>query len=267
MSLAIFIPENPHKVPVIFCLGGLTSTYESFPTKTGYQRKAAELQVAIVCPDTSPRGEHVHDDEDPDLGASAGWYVNTTKSPWRENYQMFDYITKELPKLLTIWSEEETDYWLDTSRMSIMGYSMGGHGSIICFLKTNNIFTSCSAFAPVVSASHSAFGIKAFTQYFESRSEWQDYDACQLVKEWSGDQKFLLIDVGADDEYLDSDIMHERLKTACEGTKIYPQVNVHAGFNHSYYFVASFIEAHIEFHSQYLCKSNSKSKKKRKGCI
>ena len=271
MKLAIFLPENCDKVPVIFCLGGLTSTVESMPVKSGYQKKANELGLAVVCPDTSPRGSHVHDVEnDDDLGFSAGWYVNATKEPWSKNYKMFDYVTKELVKILTIWSEDETGF-LDTTKMSIMGYSMGGHGALISFLKTNNIFTSCSCFAPVVSATRSSFGKKAFLQYFNDPDvEGTEYDACYLVKKFKCEnQKFLLIDLGSEDEYLKSDILYERLKTACEGTNVYPQVNIRKGYNHSYNFVASFMEDHLEFHSEFLKVDSPKSKKKKnkKGCF
>jgi len=286
MRLGIFTPEKPEKVskvPVIFCLGGLTSTVDSFPVKSGYQKKANELGLAIVCPDTSPRGDHVFNiEDDDDLGASAGWYVNATKQPWSENYKMFDYITKELVKVLTIWSEDETPRFftrLDCTRISIMGYSMGGHGALIAFLKTNNIFTSCSCFAPVVSASRSTFGKKAFSEYFnDPETEGLEYDACELVKKFRCEnQKFLLVDIGGDDEYLKSDILYERLKSACEGTNVYPQVNVRVGYNHSYSFVASFMEDHLEFHSRFLVNSrkNDKSlssspkmkKKKTLGCF
>lgn len=263
MRVGIFLPDKSEKVPVIFCLGGLTSTVDSFPVKSGYQKKANELGLAIVCPDTSPRGDHVFNiQDDDDLGSSAGWYVNASKKPWSDNYRMFDYITKELVKVLSCWSEDETPGFLDCTRISVMGYSMGGHGALIAFLKTENIFTSCSCFAPVVSASRSKFGKKAFSQYFDDfETEGLEYDACELVKKFRCEnQKFLLVDVGSDDEYLESDIMYERLKTACEGTNIYPQVNVRVGYNHSYSFVASFMDDHLEFHSRFLVKSKKNDK-------
>lgn len=250
MRFAIYLPpqasEN-NKVPVLYWLSGLTCTDENFMQKAGALKMAAELGIAIVAPDTSPRGAGVPDDEDGDydFGLGAGFYVNATQSPWKENYQMYDYVLTELPTLV------EQHFPL-TDKRAISGHSMGGHGALVLALRNPKKFTSVSAFSPICNPVNAPWGQKAFSNYLGENSEdWLQYDASCLMK---GAQKMLpaLVHQGSEDSFLAEQLMPAALVNAAESSG-YPlhfsQVN---GYDHSYYFIASFIEQHLSFHKQYL---------------
>lgn len=249
MQFAIFLPPNASKknnIPVLYWLSGLTCTDENFMQKAGALRVAAELGIAIVAPDTSPRGDDVADDEGYDLGKGAGFYVNATQAPWNTHYQMYDYIVSELPHLI------EANFPVSSAR-AISGHSMGGHGALTIGLKNPQRYTSISAFSPICHPMASPWGEKAFNAYLGSdRSKWYEYDASELVKTATSPLPTLIEQGGADT------FLHEQLKPEAllEAARIngYPlEYNCHDDYDHSYYFIASFIEAHLRFHSRYLC--------------
>ncbi|MDN3640123.1 S-formylglutathione hydrolase [Simiduia curdlanivorans] len=248
MHFSLFLPPQAKnaKVPVLVWLSGLTCTDENFVTKAGAQRVAAELGIALLAPDTSPRGEGVADDEAYDAGMGAGFYVNATQAPWAEHYQMYDYIVQELPALLA--REVQA---LDLKRMSIMGHSMGGHGALVIGLRNVDTYQSISAFAPICAPSQCPWGEKTLGYYLgQDRSTWQDYDASVLLA--SAKKSIpIRVDQGLADNFLTTQLMPEKLIAAAPQN--YPlQVLQHKGYDHSYFFIASFIEAHIRFHAEFL---------------
>lgn len=252
MHFSVYLPPQAQKsaqVPVLFWLSGLTCTDENFMTKAGAQRVAAELGMIIVAPDTSPRGEHVADDESYDLGKGAGFYLNATQSPWSENYQMYDYIVEELPKLIR-------NEFNVKPKFAIAGHSMGGHGALTIGLSNLQQFTSISAFAPIVSPAECAWGQKALSAYLgEDKSTWSQYDACQLLDQQG---KFLqlpiLIDQGLADDFLETQLLTRPFEVVAKNIDYPAQIQYHSGYDHSYYFIASFIESHLRFHFEYLSK-------------
>ena len=248
MRFAIYLPpqaSNGQKVPVLYWLSGLTCTDENFMHKAGAQRVAAELGLAIVAPDTSPRGDAVADADGYDIGKGAGFYVNATQSPWSEHYQMYDYVLEELPQLI-----EATFPVSDLC--SISGHSMGGHGALVMALRNPQRFKSVSAFSPISNPVDSPWGKKAFSAYLgENADSWADYDASLLMRRAS---EFVpaLVDQGEADEFLQEQLKPETLLAAAK-TSGYPLVlNRHEGYDHSYFFIASFIEQHLRFHAQHL---------------
>ena len=248
MRFAIYLPpqaSNGQKVPVLYWLSGLTCTDENFMHKAGAQRIAAELGIAIVAPDTSPRGDAVADAEGYDIGKGAGFYVNATQSPWSEHYQMYDYVMDELPKLI------EATFPVSDLR-SISGHSMGGHGALVMALRNPQRFKSVSAFSPISNPINSPWGKKAFSAYLGKNTDsWADYDASLLMRQAS---QFVptLVDQGEADEFLVEQLKPEALEAAAK-TSGYPLVlNRHEGYDHSYFFIASFIEQHLRFHAQHL---------------
>lgn len=248
MRFAIFLPPqatNDNKVPVLYWLSGLTCTDENFMQKAGAFRKAAELGIAIVAPDTSPRGEHVANDDSYDLGQGAGFYVNATQSPWDSHYKMYDYIVEELPKLI------EATFPVNDTR-SISGHSMGGHGALTIGLKNSQRYRSISAFSPITTPINCPWGQKAFTAYLgDDKSLWQEHDSCYLLTQTSN-QLPIRVDQGLADEFIEQQLFPKNLEQAAK-TANYPlEMNYHDGFNHSYYFISSFIEQHLEFHNRYL---------------
>ena len=247
MNFSIYIPphDNNEKLPVIYWLSGLTCNEQNFITKAGAQKYAAEHKVIIVAPDTSPRGESIPDDEAYDLGQGAGFYVNAKQEPWSKNYRMYDYIVDELRALI--------DQSFPTNKVqSIMGHSAGGHGALVIGLRNPEIYKSISAFSPIVAPSQVPWGQKAFTAYLGTdQAFWSDYDAVELIKSISVKMP-ILVDQGAEDSFLQEQLKPELLEQACR-YKEYPiTMNLRDGYDHSYYFIASFIEEHIEFHSSYL---------------
>ncbi|WP_429155302.1 S-formylglutathione hydrolase [Aeromonas media] len=249
MRFAIYLPPQAltgQKVPVLYWLSGLTCTDENFMQKAGAQRIAAELGIALVAPDTSPRGEGVPDDPGYDLGMGAGFYVNATQHPWRAHYQMYDYVTRELPELI------ETHFPVSTRR-AISGHSMGGHGALIAALREPGRYRSVSAFSPISHPSRAPWGQKALGAYLGNNPLlWQEWDACQLLRHHDCQPLPTLVEVGLDDPFLTEQLGIDALAEIA-AAKAWPlELHRHAGYDHSYYFVASFIEAHLRFHASHL---------------
>jgi S-formylglutathione hydrolase len=247
MRFSIFLPPQAEKakVPVLYWLSGLTCTDENFVQKAAAQRAAAELGVAIVAPDTSPRGEGVADDPEGayDFGLGAGFYLNATQAPWSEHYRMYDYISRELPDLI------EASFPVDARRCGIFGHSMGGHGALTIGLKNPQRFQSISAFAPIVAPMQCPWGEKAFTGYLgDDRQQWQAYDACELIRSGISKPQALLVDQGAADNFLVEQLKPELLQQACEQAGIPLTLRLQEGYDHSYFFISSFIEDHLRFH-------------------
>lgn len=247
MNFSIFVPahEEHEKLPVIYWLSGLTCNEQNFITKAGAQKYASEHKVIIVAPDTSPRGADVADDAAYDLGQGAGFYLNATQAPWSKHYQMYDYVVHELRQLID-------QHFSTNGKQSIMGHSMGGHGALVIGLKNPELYHSISAFSPIVSPSQVPWGIQAFTAYLGADQQtWKAYDAVELVKTCQV-QLPLLIDQGTADSFLQEQLKPELLHQVCV-EKNYPlTLNMREGFDHSYYFIASYIESHIAFHARIL---------------
>ena len=250
MTASIFLPPViEHKtVPVLYWLSGLTCSDQNFVTKAGAQRKAAELGIAIVCPDTSPRGDDVPDDPEGawDFGLGAGFYVNATQQPWALNYQMKDYVSSELPELVG------AHFKVDNHRKSISGHSMGGHGALTIGLSNTDEYRSISAFSPIVSPMNCAWGEKALSNYIgDDKEAWANYDSCELVKSASKHLPILL-DQGTADSFLKDQLKTHLIEHAAEQASYPLQIRYQEGYDHSYFFIASFIEDHLAFHRQYL---------------
>jgi S-formylglutathione hydrolase len=248
MRFAIYLPpeaSDDNKVPVLYWLSGLTCTDENFMQKAGAHRIAAELGVAIVAPDTSPRGEGVADDEGYDLGQGAGFYVNATEAPWNKHYQMYDYIVTELPALI------ESRFPVSEKR-AIFGHSMGGLGALNIALRNPERYQSVTAFSPISNPIKCPWGQKAFTAYLgKDVSTWRSYDASILMQE--AVQKVpALVDQGEGDNFLAEQLKPEMLEAAAEANNYPLELRRHAGYDHSYYFISSFIEDHLRFHAAYL---------------
>jgi S-formylglutathione hydrolase len=255
MNFSIYLPSqissplgNRGQVPAVYWLSGLTCTDENFATKAGAQRVAAELGIALVMPDTSPRGEGVADVADAyDLGLGAGFYVNATEEPWSRHYRMYDYIVDELPALV------EQNFPIN-DRRSICGHSMGGHGALMIALRNPLRYRSVSAFSPVVNPTTSPWGKKAFSHYLgDDIKNWWAYDATLLIEAALASEHLpILIDQGETDEFLAEQLKTERFIAACEASHYPAQVNMRAGYDHSYFFISTFIESHLHFHAQAL---------------
>ena len=249
MKFAVYLPPQANvagaKLPVLYWLSGLTCTEQNFITKAGAQRYAAEHGVIVVAPDTSPRGDEVADAEGYDLGKGAGFYVNATQAPWSNHYRMYDYIVDELPALI------EANFPASDAR-SISGHSMGGHGALVIALRNPHRYRSVSAFSPIVAPSQVAWGQKAFCAYLGTDpAAWSAYDAVALVNARSGALP-LLVDQGGDDEFLSDQLKPELLAQACEATGHALTLRLQPHYDHSYYFIASFIGEHIGYHAQAL---------------
>jgi len=252
MRFAIFLPPQAspeNKVPVLYWLSGLTCSDENFIQKAGAQRIAAELGIAIVCPDTSPRGDDVADDAEQayDLGLGAGFYVNATQEPWHKHYQMYDYIVDELPALI------EGNFPISTIK-SISGHSMGGHGALTIALKNPERYQSVSAFSPISNPINCPWGKKAFTAYLGKDNKlWRQYDASELMRISSRNKQVpALVEQGLADDFVAEQLKPETLISASKESEYPLTLNQHPGYDHSYYFIASFIESHLRFHGQYL---------------
>lgn len=249
MEFSIYLPPQAAsaRVPVVYWLSGLTCTDQNFVTKAGAQRYAAEKGIAIVCPDTSPRGEGIPDDPDGayDFGLGAGFYVNATQSPWDKHYRMYDYVVEELPALIN------TNFDIDAERMGISGHSMGGHGALTIGLKNPQKYLSVTAFAPIVSPIHCPWGQKALAGYLgEDQSAWFEYDSCELIKA-AGTHLPILVDQGEADNFLEEQLKTQLFIEAAEQAEYPMQVRYQPGYDHSYFFIASFIADHLEFHSEF----------------
>ena len=247
MTFSIFLPgpQGDAAPPVLWFLAGLTCSDENFSTKAGAQRVAAELGLVLVMPDTSPRGEVVPDNEAYDLGQGAGFYLNATQSPWDAHFRMYDYLTEELPALVA-------GNFNVSDRQAVMGHSMGGHGALMLALRNPQRFVSASAFAPIVNPTQVPWGEKAFTAYLgEDRAQWEAWDSCLLMQQ-ATHRLPMLLDQGDSDQFLADQLRPERLEAVAR-EKNYPlTVRIQPGYDHSYYFIASFVEDHLRFHARYL---------------
>ncbi|MCB1701318.1 MAG: S-formylglutathione hydrolase [Pseudomonadales bacterium] len=247
MTFSVFLPPQAEegKVPLVYWLSGLTCTDENFVIKSGAQRYAAELGLAIVTPDTSPRGEGVPDDPDADydFGLGAGFYVNATEEPWNTHYRMYDYIVDELPRLV------EAEFPVDSNRVCLSGHSMGGHGALIVALKNPGRFKSVTAFAPICSPANCPWGHKALGNYLGAQRErWREYDAVELLA-LSSERLPVLIDQGGADNFLEEQLKTPLLQQACVDHDYPMTIRMQEGYDHSYFFIASFIGEHLAFHA------------------
>lgn len=250
MRFGIYLPpkamESP--VPVLFWLSGLTCTEENFIIKAGAQRAASQLGVALISVDTSPRHVPIPGDHESfDFGVSAGYYLDALQVPWNKHYRMYSYIVDELFTLVG------THFSVDLTRAGIFGHSMGGHGALTIALKNPDKFKSVSAFAPICAPSQSPWGENAFKKYLgEDRTVWQQYDSVALMKErgWQGPE--ILIDQGSADSFLETQLKPELLREACQEQSVPLNLRMQPGYDHSYFFIASFIEDHIKHHLQCL---------------
>ncbi|WP_333609179.1 S-formylglutathione hydrolase [Arsukibacterium sp.] len=255
MQFSVFLPPQAAsaKVPAVYWLSGLTCTDENFSSKAGAQRVAAELGIALVMPDTSPRGAGVPDDENAayDFGLGAGFYVNARREPFAKHYQMYDYIVSELPALL------EAHLPLTACR-SISGHSMGGHGALVIGLRNPERYRSISAFSPICNPINSPWGIKAFSGYLgDDQSQWARYDATMLLQSMllqnARQVPPILVDQGTADSFYPEQLRTDSLITAAKQAGVTAEIRLQNGYDHSYYFIASFIEQHLRFHAKHLC--------------
>jgi len=251
MTFSIFLPErkqrNDSDPPVLYYLSGLTCTDENARTKAHFAQEAARVGLAVVFPDTSPRGISIEGQDDSyDFGSGAGFYVNATESKWSKHYQMYDYITKELPKFV------ESMFPVDASRKSITGHSMGGHGALICHLKNPGAYKSVSAFAPICNPTAVPWGEKAFTGYLGSVEAGKAYDATELILKYNGPKAPILIDQGTADGFLSNQLKPTNFTAAAAAVHYPVALNMRPLYDHSYYFIATFMRDHIDFHARAL---------------
>ena len=248
MRFSIFLPPqvSAGQRPLLWWLSGLTCTEDNFTAKAGAYRVAAELGLIIVAPDTSPRGENVPDDDAYDLGQGAGFYLDATAGPWSEHFRMYSYVTEELPQVIA------AEFPADMSAQGISGHSMGGHGALTIALKNPDTYKSVSAFAPIVNPLDCPWGQKAFATYLGTdQTAWQQYDACELLKATMDRSGFppILIDQGAADNFLVKQLKPQNFVAACEQVKQPLRLRMQPGYDHSYFFISSFIEDHLRHHA------------------
>lgn len=249
MTFSVYLPPQAQqeKVPAVYWLSGLTCTDDNVRTKAGAQRYASELGIALIMPDTSPRGDDVADaSERYDLGKGAGFYVNATQMPWAKHYHMYDYVTQELPELL------EQELPIIPGQKSITGHSMGGHGALICALKEKGAYQSVSALAPINHPVRCGWGEGCFSAYLgKNKEDWKAYDATELIL--AGAEKMpLLIDHGTGDEFLEEQLYPQDLIDACREMNFPVNLRMQEGYDHSYHFIATFIGEHLRYHAQAL---------------
>ncbi len=249
MVFAIFLPPAAEErdVPLLWWLSGLTCTDENFTQKAGAQRVAAELGLAFVCPDTSPRGTDLPGEHDSyDFGSGAGFYLNAEQAPWNKHYRMYDYVTEELPALVR-------EHFPLNGREAISGHSMGGHGALICALKNPDRYTSVSAFAPIANPTQCPWGEKAFGGYLgDDRESWKAWDACELIAAGARVDEIKVDQGDADNFYQDGQLRPEALEAACQDAGIGLTLQMRPGYDHSYFFIASFIDDHLRYHAHHL---------------
>ncbi len=243
MTFGLYLPPRAETepVPLVWYLSGLTCTHENAMTKAGAQAWCAEQGLAMVFPDTSPRGAEVADDPAYDLGQGAGFYIDATQEPWAEHYRMERYIIEELPRLLF------ANFPLDESRQSIMGHSMGGHGALTLAMKHPGRFAAVSALAPICNPSDSDWGRKQFTAYLGERADWEAHDAARLMRQ-DGIEVPVLIDTGTEDQFGDL-LKTDALAQALAEKRVEHVLRMQKGYDHSYFFVASFMAEHVAFHA------------------
>ncbi|MEH6702899.1 S-formylglutathione hydrolase [Parasphingorhabdus sp.] len=248
MSFAVYVPDHEEgaKLPVLWFLSGLTCTHANVMEKGEYRQLASELGLVVVAPDTSPRGEGVPDDSSYDLGQGAAFYVDATEEPWADHFQMRSYIEQELPALIA------EQFPVDVKRQGIFGHSMGGHGALTMALRNPERYKSASAFAPIVAPSQCPWGKKALGRYVgEHKAAWREYDACALIEDGARFPEFL-VDQGAADNFLEEQLKPQLLVEACEKASIPLTLNIHDGFDHSYYFISTFMDDHLRWHAKRL---------------
>lgn len=249
MTFAVFVPPQAvlERRPVLWYLSGLTCTHQNVMEKGEYRRMAAELGLIIVCPDTSPRGNDVPDElTNWKMGKGAGMYLDATQEPWSENYRMYTYITEELPALVA------EHFRVDMDRQGIFGHSMGGHGAMTIALKNPARFKSCSAFAPIVEPSTADWTVDAFEKYLgPDKAKWREYDACALVADGARFPEFL-IDQGSADSFLEDGLRPWLFEDAIKDTEIGLRLRMHERYDHSYYFISTFMDDHLRWHAERL---------------
>lgn len=249
MRFAIYLPPNAsqqNRVPVLYWLSGLSCDEQNFMQKAGAFKLAAQLGIAIVTADTSPRGEGVPDDENGgyDMGLGAGFYVNARRPPWQTHYQMYDYISAELPQLIA-------QHFPVSDKKSIAGHSMGGHGALVIGLRNPSAYHSISAFSPICNPINSPWGKKALTLYLgDNQQEWLPYDASELIKQ--GSKLPILVDQGDSDPFLQTQLKPQSLVDAAQLKNVDLRLNMREGYDHSYFFISTFIDDHLKFHAHYL---------------
>jgi S-formylglutathione hydrolase len=251
MRFAVYVPPQAGPVPVLYYLSGLTCTEDNFTSKAGAQRYAAEHGIMLVAPDTSPRGEGVPDEADAwDFGTGAGFYVDATEAPWSSHYRMYSYVTAELPALV------DQEFSIRPDRQGIFGHSMGGHGALVCGLRNPDLFKSISAFAPIAAPTQCPWGKKAFGGYLGPNPEsWKAYDATELVKDRARPDRTILIDQGTADSFLDQQqLLPEVFAEACKAAGQPLILRRQPGYDHSYFFIASFMADHLRHHADVLTK-------------
>jgi S-formylglutathione hydrolase len=246
MRFAVYLPPQAQRglAPVLYFLAGLTCSEETFIIKSGAQRLAAELGVILVAPDTSPRNTGIADESsDWEVGTAAGFYVDATEAPWSEFFNMYSYVTSELPRIVA------ANFPADAARESIFGHSMGGHGALTIALKQPSRYCSVSAFAPIVAPSQVPWGHKAFSRYLgEDPAAWKAYDACELVRQ----QRFggtILIDQGDSDKFMENQLRPQLFEAACHDSGQALMLRLQPGYDHGYFFISSFIEDHMRHHA------------------
>jgi S-formylglutathione hydrolase len=250
MRFGIFLPpqaNEKNKVPVVYWLSGLTCTDENFMQKAGALKKAAELGIAIVAPDTSPRGEDIPDDpkKSYDLGLGAGFYVNSTQEPWRKNYHMYSYVVDELPDLI------EANFPVSQER-AISGHSMGGHGALMIALRNPEKYASVSAFSPISNPINCPWGQKAFHHYLgDDETSWQEYDSSKLMRKMKQGPP-ALVDQGSSDNFLDEQLRPHALQQSADKSGYPLTLRIQNGYDHSYYFISTFINEHLDFHADHI---------------
>jgi len=249
MTFSIFLPPQAdagERLPVIWYLSGLTCTHANVTEKGEYRASCAEHGLIFVAPDTSPRGDDVPDDEGYDFGKGAGFYVDAIQDPWSKNYRMWSYVTEELPALVV------AEFAVDGYRQGITGHSMGGHGALTLALRNRDSFRSVSAFAPIVAPSQVPWGQKALAGYLgDDRSAWRKHDAVALIEDGASVDE-ILVDVGDADPFIEKELRPELLERACADAGIKLTLRVQPGYDHSYYFISTFMADHLAWHAERL---------------
>lgn len=248
MRFAIYLPSDAldnDNCPVLYYLSGLSCTEQNVIQKSGFQRFAHRYNMIVVCPDTSPRGQQIADDERYWVGQGAGFYINASAEPYAEHYRMYDYITEELPQLIN-------EHFPTNGLQSITGHSMGGYGALLVAMKNPNNYQSVSAFSPIVSPRNSDWGRDSFAAYFgDDKAQYLAVDPCELIKTLD-EHLPILIDQGTNDEFLEANLKTELLVHAAKVANYPIEINLREGYDHSYYFVQSYIMEHFVFHAEYL---------------